>query len=240
MMFVLINIVAKDIVDKPQLPTEVHPNLTIVWANSSITDVTHQCLASIKMSSYEAYAWCDVIAMNITHILLRQPWHCDYNGKKDQEANTYTIPNPQGGQKVRIYSLTAKASSSSTAPSTENVHTDITKEAQVPITEKETMIVAKKTTMTCSVEDGKEKQDQIKKESSMKLDEAVSKIAKEDNDDQQMQKMNDKQRKERIQELNQAKEGQAMKSDESGADQATRVTRRARNSSRRFTSRSKH
>lgn len=60
----------------------------------------------------------------------------------------------------------------------------------------------------------------MKEESSMRWDEIVFEIAKEDHD-QQMQKTNDEQRIEDIQERDQATKDQELKFDESNIDQAT-------------------
>lgn len=72
MMFVL-NFIARETVDKLQISTKLHSEPYFVkLTDRSTVFVMYWCLVPIQMSLYEDDVWCDVIPMNITHILLGQ------------------------------------------------------------------------------------------------------------------------------------------------------------------------
>lgn len=54
--------IARETFDKLQISTEVHPKLYFITCTNR---PTIRCLVLLKMSSYEAYVWCDVILMTI-------------------------------------------------------------------------------------------------------------------------------------------------------------------------------
>ena len=69
-----INFVAQEVIDKLNLPTEKLPKpYQATWPNGHVIPVTHRCLVSFKLGNYEDKIWCDVIHMNIAHILLGRP-----------------------------------------------------------------------------------------------------------------------------------------------------------------------
>jgi hypothetical protein len=53
--------------------------------------VTRQCLVEIKIGGYRDKILCDVIPMDVCHILLRIPWQFDKNVIHDGRKNTYTL-----------------------------------------------------------------------------------------------------------------------------------------------------
>lgn len=122
------NFTARETIDTLQIPTKLHLNpYLFTWTNSPTAFVMYRCLVPLKMSSYEAYVWCDVIPMNITHIRLGQPRLYEYNVKRDKEAHAYTIPNVRGGPKVTLLSLRPIPSSSTAmSASTNYVHAKVT------------------------------------------------------------------------------------------------------------------
>lgn len=59
------NVVFESIVDRLKLPTKPHPNpYKVAWTGNTT-------------GSYSDSIWCDVIRMNVTHILLGRPWLYD-------------------------------------------------------------------------------------------------------------------------------------------------------------------
>ena len=85
-----INFVAQEVNDKLHWPTKKLPKPYLVtWSNGHVIPVTHRCLVSFKIGHYEDIIWCDVVNMNIAHIIFERPWLFDrrvYNGK---DENTY-------------------------------------------------------------------------------------------------------------------------------------------------------
>jgi hypothetical protein len=53
--------------------------------------VTKQCLVEFKIGAYRDEILCDVIPMDVCHILLGRPWQFDRNCIHDERNNTYTM-----------------------------------------------------------------------------------------------------------------------------------------------------
>jgi hypothetical protein len=53
--------------------------------------VTKQCLVEFKMGEYKDKILCDVIPMDVCHVLLGRPWQYDRNVVHDGRMNTYTL-----------------------------------------------------------------------------------------------------------------------------------------------------
>jgi hypothetical protein len=54
--------------------------------------VTKQCLIEFKIGGYRSYEiLCDVITMDVCHVLLGRPWKFDINVIHDGRKNTYTL-----------------------------------------------------------------------------------------------------------------------------------------------------
>ena len=71
----VINFVAQEVIDKLHWPTvKLVKPYKVTLSNGSLILATHRCLVSFKIGGYEDKIWCDVIPMNITHILLGRPW----------------------------------------------------------------------------------------------------------------------------------------------------------------------
>ncbi|VVA13184.1 Hypothetical predicted protein, partial [Prunus dulcis] len=52
----------------------------VAWIdNTSSIPVTQRCHVPIQFSSYKDHVWCDVVDMDVSHILLGRPWIYDYN-----------------------------------------------------------------------------------------------------------------------------------------------------------------
>jgi hypothetical protein len=53
--------------------------------------VTKQCLVEFKIGGYNDKVLCDVIPMDVCHLLLGRPWKYDRNVVHDGRMNTYTL-----------------------------------------------------------------------------------------------------------------------------------------------------
>ena len=115
----------------------------------------HKCLVSFKIGGYEDRIWCDVIPMNITHILLGQPWLVDWKAHNDKEMNTYSFK--WKGVRVTLVPLQPTI----TSPSKSSLSSEEPKSKQ----EEETEVMTTSIKLEPKVEDIKadiEKQDQEK------------------------------------------------------------------------------
>ena len=68
-----INFVGQKVIEKLHWSIDTLPKpYKVTCTNGFVIPMTHTCLVSFKIDSYEDNIWCDVIPMNITHILLGQ------------------------------------------------------------------------------------------------------------------------------------------------------------------------
>ncbi|XP_076938140.1 uncharacterized protein LOC143606166 [Bidens hawaiensis] len=86
------NIVSQSMVDKLNLPTQDHPEpYQLTWLKKgNLIKVTHRCLVQFSISNkYSDEIWCEVLPMDVCHILLGRPWQYDRRAKHDGFRNTY-------------------------------------------------------------------------------------------------------------------------------------------------------
>jgi hypothetical protein len=82
-------------VEKLELETIEHPNpYRVSWLQKGHqVNVTKQCLVEFKIGGYKDEILCDVIPMDVSHLLLGRPWQYDKNIVHDGRKNTYTLEN---------------------------------------------------------------------------------------------------------------------------------------------------
>jgi hypothetical protein len=87
------NLVSTEMVEKLELKTTAHPKpYKVSWLQKGHqVTITKQCLVEIKIGGYKDEILCDVIPMDICHILLGRPWQFDRNVIHDGRKNTYTL-----------------------------------------------------------------------------------------------------------------------------------------------------
>jgi hypothetical protein len=87
------NLVATEMVEKLELTTTKHPSpYKVSWLQKGHrVSVTKQCLVKFKIGNYHDEILCDVIPMDVCHILLGRPWQYDRNVVHDGRMNTYTL-----------------------------------------------------------------------------------------------------------------------------------------------------
>jgi hypothetical protein len=87
------NLVSTEMVEKLELKTTAHPKpYKVSWLQKGHqVMITKQCLVEIKIGGYKDEILCDVIPMDVCHILLGRPWQFDRNVIHDGRKNTYTL-----------------------------------------------------------------------------------------------------------------------------------------------------
>ncbi|KAE8699360.1 putative CCCH-type zinc finger family protein [Hibiscus syriacus] len=88
------NVVLEEVFQKLQLKTDRHPKpYKLSWLNKgSEVTVDRRCLVSFSIGrKYFDNAWCDVVSMDVCHILLGRPWQYDRSVIHDGRKNTYSL-----------------------------------------------------------------------------------------------------------------------------------------------------
>jgi hypothetical protein len=87
------NIISTEMVEKLELETTDHPSpYKVSWLQKGHqVSVTKQCLVDFKIGGYNDKVLCDVIPMDVCHLLLGRPWQYDRNVVHDGRMNTYTL-----------------------------------------------------------------------------------------------------------------------------------------------------
>jgi hypothetical protein len=87
------NLVSTEMVEKLELKTTKHPSpYKVSWLQKGHrVSVTKQCLVEFKIGRYHDKILCDVIPMDVCHVLLGRPWQYDRNVVHDGRMNTYTL-----------------------------------------------------------------------------------------------------------------------------------------------------
>jgi hypothetical protein len=87
------NLVSTDMVEKLELNTTAHPRpYKVSWLQKGHqVTIIKQCLVEIKIGRYKDAILCDVIPMDVCHILLGRPWKFDRNVIHYGRKNTYTL-----------------------------------------------------------------------------------------------------------------------------------------------------
>jgi hypothetical protein len=80
-------------VEKLKLKMTAHPSpYKVLWLQKGHqVMITKKCLVEIKIGGYKDEITCDVIPMDVCHILFGIPWHYDRNVMHDGRKNTYTL-----------------------------------------------------------------------------------------------------------------------------------------------------
>ena len=86
------NVVSKDAVKLLNLKVEPHPNpFRVAWVNDHTLPVTQRCLVSIQMGDYKNEIYCEVLPMDVAHVLLGRPWLYDLNVTNFGKDNLYSL-----------------------------------------------------------------------------------------------------------------------------------------------------
>jgi hypothetical protein len=87
------NLISTEMVEKLELETIIQPSpYSVLWLQKGHrVNVTKQCLVEFKIGGYKDEILCDVIPMDVCHLLLGRPWQYDRNVIHDGRKNTYTL-----------------------------------------------------------------------------------------------------------------------------------------------------
>ena len=88
------NYVSLEIVQKLDLKMDPHPKpYKLSWLQEgSDIKVKHRCLVSFTIGKhYQDEVWCDVVLMDVCHLLLGRPWQYDRKVIYDGFKNTYSF-----------------------------------------------------------------------------------------------------------------------------------------------------
>jgi hypothetical protein len=87
------NLVSIEMVEKIELDIVAHTSpYKVSWLQKGHqVTVTKQCLVEFKIGGYNDEILCDVIPMNVYHLLLGRPWKYDRNVVHDGRKNMYTL-----------------------------------------------------------------------------------------------------------------------------------------------------
>jgi hypothetical protein len=87
------NLISIEMVEKLELETVAHPSpYKVLWLQKGHqVTVTKKCLVEFKIGGYRDQVLCDVIPMDVCHLLLGRLWQYDINFIHDGIKNTYTL-----------------------------------------------------------------------------------------------------------------------------------------------------
>jgi hypothetical protein len=87
------NLVSTKMVENMELETVAHPiPYRVSWLQKGHqVNVTKQCLVEFKIGGYKDEILCDVLPMDVCHLLLGRPWKYDRNVVHDGRKNMYTL-----------------------------------------------------------------------------------------------------------------------------------------------------
>ncbi|XP_074314229.1 uncharacterized protein LOC141649438 [Silene latifolia] len=100
------NVASATLVSKLSLPTQDHPNpYKLRWLNKgSEVRVDKQCIVSFSIGKvYKDEVICDLVPMDVCHLLLERPWEFDKNTIQQGMDNTYSFKH--NGKKVTLTPL---------------------------------------------------------------------------------------------------------------------------------------
>ena len=63
----------------------------VLWVNSVSIDVNDRCLIPILFAIYSDKIWCDVVTMDVGHIILGRPWLYDRDVTIYERPNSYSF-----------------------------------------------------------------------------------------------------------------------------------------------------
>jgi hypothetical protein len=89
------NLVSTNMVEKMELKKIAHPNpYKVSWLQKGHqVMVNQQCQVEFKIGGYRDEIVCNVIPMDVCHILLGKSWQYDRKVIHDGRKNTYTLEN---------------------------------------------------------------------------------------------------------------------------------------------------
>jgi len=111
------NLVSTEMVEKLILQNVPHPTAyRVSWLQKGHQIlVSEKCNVEFQIGSYEDGILCDVMPMDVCHVLLRRPWRYDMKAIHDGRKNTYTLE--KNGHKHVLLPLKDEGSKEEDGPS---------------------------------------------------------------------------------------------------------------------------
>ena len=98
------NVVSSNTVARLGLKTEPHLNpYRVSWVDSTSIPMSQRCLVPLELSSYKDQLWCDVVSMDVGHIILGRPWLYNLDVTNFGRSNVCIFEFE--GRKVRLHPL---------------------------------------------------------------------------------------------------------------------------------------
>jgi len=87
------NLVSIEMVENMKLEKTAHPNpYKVSWLRKGHQFmISQQCKVEFKIGGYKDEVVCDVISMDVFHVLLGRPWKYHRNVIHDGRKSTYTL-----------------------------------------------------------------------------------------------------------------------------------------------------
>ncbi|XP_022841848.1 uncharacterized protein LOC111365525 [Olea europaea var. sylvestris] len=101
-----INVVSMTTVSRLGLKSVPHPRpYSVSWVDTSSIAIKERCLVPIQFLEYKDHIWCDVISMDVRHIILGRPWLFDLDVTIYGRSNCSFVFN---GKKIHLNPLPPK------------------------------------------------------------------------------------------------------------------------------------
>uniref|UniRef100_A0A2N9IA60 Reverse transcriptase n=1 Tax=Fagus sylvatica TaxID=28930 RepID=A0A2N9IA60_FAGSY len=102
-----INAVSSTLVSHLGLKLVLHPNpYKVSWVDTTSIPIKERCLVSIQFLTYKDDIWCDVLPMDVGHIILGRPWLYDLDVTLHGRSNSCSFVFE--GKKIKLTPLQPK------------------------------------------------------------------------------------------------------------------------------------
>ena len=87
-----INIVSSNVVSSLGLKLIPHLNpYKVSWVDTSSIAIKERSVVPLQFLTYKAEIWCDIIPMDVEHIILGRPWLSDLDVTLHRQSNSYSF-----------------------------------------------------------------------------------------------------------------------------------------------------
>ena len=84
-----INVVSSNVVSCLGLKLTSHPNpYKVSWVDTSSMAIKERCVVPLQFLTYKVEIWCDVIPMDVGHIIFGRPWLYDLDVTLHRRSNS--------------------------------------------------------------------------------------------------------------------------------------------------------
>ena len=98
---------SSNVVSRLGLKLIPHPNLyKVSWVDTSSIAIKERCVVPLQFLTYKAEIWCDVIPMDVGHIILGRPWIYDLDVTLHGRSNSCSFVFE--GKKIMLNPLKPK------------------------------------------------------------------------------------------------------------------------------------